>query len=60
MIQGAEGRGVRLVVNERLYTGSASAGAFCLGYSFDPATGIRTPLFRPIETGADHSCWPTN
>jgi prepilin-type N-terminal cleavage/methylation domain-containing protein len=52
VVPGAE-RGVRLVVNERPYTGPASAGAFCLGYSFDPATGTRTPLFRPIQTSPE-------
>jgi hypothetical protein len=51
VIPGAEGRGVRLVVNERPYTGPVSTGAFCLGYMQDPATGVRIPLFRPIQTG---------
>ena len=51
VIPGAEGRGVRLVVNERLYAGTRSAGAFCLGYIFDPVANVRVPQFRPIETG---------
>jgi prepilin-type N-terminal cleavage/methylation domain-containing protein len=52
VIPGAE-RGVRLVVNERPYRGPASAGAFCLGYSFDPVANTRTPLFRPIQTSPE-------
>jgi prepilin-type N-terminal cleavage/methylation domain-containing protein len=51
VIPGAEGRGVRLVVNEHPYTGPASAGVFSLGYAVDPVSHVRTPLFRPIETG---------
>jgi prepilin-type N-terminal cleavage/methylation domain-containing protein len=46
-----ENNGVRLVVNERPYTGSPSAGALCLGYMMDPVTNTRIPLFRPIQTG---------
>ena len=60
VIPGADGRGVRLVVNEHPYTGPASIGVFCLGYALDPATNIRIPLFRPISTGPDRSCWPTS
>ena len=44
-------RGVRLVVNERPYTGPASAGALCLGYAIDTVMNVRIPLFRPIQTG---------
>jgi len=51
VIPGAEGRGVRLVVNERPFTGPASAGAFCLGYALDPMTSLRFAIFRPIQTG---------
>jgi prepilin-type N-terminal cleavage/methylation domain-containing protein len=46
VIPGKDNEGVRLVVNENLYTGPASAGFFCLG---------KTPegfLFRPIEIGS--------
>ena len=46
-----ENLGVRLVVNERPYTGPASAGALCLGYAVDQASNVRIPLFRPIQTG---------
>jgi len=45
VIPGQGGQGVRLVVNENLYTGPASAGFFCLGRSAD------SYLFRPIEAG---------
>ncbi len=45
VIPGEAGRGVRLVVNENLYTGPASAGFFCLGRG---GNGYR---FRPIQAG---------
>jgi general secretion pathway protein J len=45
VIPGNGGAGVRLVVNENLYTGPASAGFFCLGPG---SPGYR---FRPIEVG---------
>ena len=52
VVPGEANRGVRLMVNEHPYTGPLSAGAFCLGYSMpDPASPIRVPLFRPVETG---------
>jgi general secretion pathway protein J len=46
-----EERGVRLVVNERVYTGPASAGALYTGLAIDPLTNMRVPLFRPVVTG---------
>jgi prepilin-type N-terminal cleavage/methylation domain-containing protein len=46
-----EGEGVRLVVNEHLYTGPASAGQFCIGRRFDPQSNMPVPLFRPIQIG---------
>ena len=52
VIRGEQGRGVRLVVNETVYTGPASAGMFCLGLVMDPALGVQTPRFRPIAIGA--------
>jgi len=52
VIPGENSLGVRLVVNERPYTGPASTGALCLGYTLDPITGQRTAVFRPIQTGA--------
>jgi prepilin-type N-terminal cleavage/methylation domain-containing protein len=52
VIPGAQGRGVRLIVNETLYTGPLSTGASCLGLFPDPAQGGATaPRFRAIEPG---------
>jgi general secretion pathway protein J len=51
VIQGEEGRGVRLVVNENVYTGPRSAGAFCLGPGVDPELGVATQRFLPISIG---------
>jgi len=51
VIAGADSRGVRLVVNEHPFTGPASTGVFCLGYTMDPSTSVRFPIFRPIQTG---------
>ncbi len=45
VIPGEGGKGVRLIVNENLYTGPASAGFFCLGRAGDVFQ------FRPIEAG---------
>jgi general secretion pathway protein J len=52
VIPGKNGEGVRLVVNENLYTGPASAGFFCVGRGPDPLSGVETFRFRPIEVGA--------
>jgi len=51
VIPGERGAGVRLVVNEHLYTGPLSAGAFCLGTALDQQFGVQVPLFRPIVVG---------
>ena len=51
VIQGEEGRGVRLVVNENVYTGPRSAGVFCLGPGPDPELGVATQRFLPISIG---------
>ena len=51
VIPGEEGAGVRLVVNEQLYTGPRGAGAACLGYGRDDQLGLVVPLFRPIAVG---------
>jgi general secretion pathway protein J len=45
------GQGLRLVVNERLYLGAASAGASCLGMAPAPETGLPVPRFAPVEIG---------
>jgi len=46
-----DGRGVRLVVNETVYTGPGSAGVFCLGPGPDPELGVVAQRFRPIAAG---------
>lgn len=51
VIPGENNAGVRLVVNEHLYTGPLGAGVFCLGRTPDPLSGIPVPRFRPIEIG---------
>jgi len=52
VIPGEQNRGVRLIVNETLYTGPLSAGASCLGLLPDPALGgALAPQFRAIEAG---------
>ena len=51
VIPGAAGRGVRLVVNEVLYTGPPAAGRFCMGFAPDPFTGAMTPRFAPVSAG---------
>ena len=39
--------GVRLIVNEHIYTGQPSTGRFCLGKPNGPV-----PVFLPVQTGA--------
>ncbi len=51
VIPGEEGKGVRLVVNELLYTGPRGAGTLCMGLGMDPNLGVAIPRFRPIEIG---------
>jgi prepilin-type N-terminal cleavage/methylation domain-containing protein len=51
VIPGDKGRGVRLIVNEALYTGPASTGASCLGIGPDPATGTVLPRFAAVVPG---------
>jgi prepilin-type N-terminal cleavage/methylation domain-containing protein len=51
VMPGAEGRGVRLVVNEHLYTGPLSTGRLCAGVLPDPATGATAILFQPVAIG---------
>jgi prepilin-type N-terminal cleavage/methylation domain-containing protein len=52
VIPGEKGIGVRLIVNERWYTGPRGAGLLCAGMSADPLTGTPVPLFAPIQIGA--------
>lgn len=51
VIPGENGQGVRLVVNEHLYTGGLGAGRFCLGIGMDPIAGVSLPQFPPVQTG---------
>jgi|SRR5271165_149016 len=48
-----DNEGVRLVVNELTYTGPRGAGAVCIGMGRDPITGQSSPLFVPIQIGAN-------
>ena len=49
VIPGEDNRGVRLIVNEILYTGPLGAGLLCLGRVPDPVVATGVPRFRPIE-----------
>jgi prepilin-type N-terminal cleavage/methylation domain-containing protein len=44
--------GVRLVVNENIYTGPRSAGRFSLGPGPDPELGVATMRYLPISVGS--------
>jgi prepilin-type N-terminal cleavage/methylation domain-containing protein len=46
-----EAGGVRLVVNENIYTGPRSAGRFSLGPGADPELGVATMRYLPISLG---------
>jgi general secretion pathway protein J len=48
VIPGEEGRGVRLIVNEWLYSGPLSAGGACAGITNIPGIGQQM-IFRPVE-----------
>ncbi len=52
VIPGEGGQGVRLVVNELVYSGPISAGRLCLGRSMDPLSARLATIFRPVETGS--------
>ncbi len=51
VLPGEDNRGVRLVVNELLYTGPFSVGPLCLGLGPHPGFGVAAPLFLPIQAG---------
>ena len=51
IIPGDQGQGVRLVVNEIIYTGSFGAGMLCLPAAPDPVTGASGPRFREPQAG---------
>ncbi len=63
VIQGEDGQGVRLIVNEIRYTSPPQTGQFCLGMLPDPASGLSVPQFAPIQAGpqsfvlADKLAW---
>jgi len=50
VIPGDRGRGVRLVVNELIYS-PRQAGATCVGSVPDPDRGVAMGAFRPIQVG---------
>lgn len=52
VIPGDQDQGVRLVVNEHLYTGPRAAGLFCLGAAPDPTTNTITTRYVPVQIGA--------
>jgi hypothetical protein len=52
VIPGDQGRGVRLVVNEILYSGPLSTGSLCVGVAPDPAGGLSVGRYRPVEIGS--------
>lgn len=54
VIPAAQGRGVRLVVNETPYAPSV-AGSFCQGVMTDPALGVMIPIFPPQPEATSHS-----
>ncbi|MGA2196625.1 MAG: prepilin-type N-terminal cleavage/methylation domain-containing protein [Bryobacteraceae bacterium] len=51
VIPGERDGGVRLVVNESLYTGYLGSAAFCTGVTPDAATGAPLPKFVPVAAG---------
>ena len=52
VIPGEENRGVRLIVNELLYSGIRSTEGLCLGITNDPTGGVR-PRFRPVQASSN-------
>jgi hypothetical protein len=50
VIPGEDSEGVRLIVNEHLYTGPRGAGRTCSGFGPD-AEGVQGPTFFPIQIG---------
>jgi prepilin-type N-terminal cleavage/methylation domain-containing protein len=52
VIPGENGEGVRLIVNEQLYSGPESTGMHCLGLRANPETQSQSVMFRPVAIGA--------
>jgi prepilin-type N-terminal cleavage/methylation domain-containing protein len=53
VVPGDQGRGVRLVVNEHLYSGPLSTRRFCSGVQADPIARTSAPLFYPVQIGGE-------
>jgi prepilin-type N-terminal cleavage/methylation domain-containing protein len=53
VIPGEDGQGVRLIVNERWYTGPRGAGLYCIGVGDSPDGGPPGPRFAPINIGPE-------
>jgi hypothetical protein len=53
VIPGENDEGLRLVVNEQSYTGPRGAGTLCVGMGHDPESGLPSPVFVPIQIGAN-------
>jgi hypothetical protein len=53
VIPGENEQGVRLIVNELLYSGPISTGAICLGQTTDSTLGGQITQFRPIQAGTN-------
>ena len=51
VIPGDNGEGMRLVVNEHLYTGPLATGSLCSGV-IPGETGAMVPQFVPVQTGS--------
>jgi prepilin-type N-terminal cleavage/methylation domain-containing protein len=51
VIPGENAEGVRLIVNEHLYSGPMSTGVLCLGLRSDPQSATTYPIFRPVAIG---------
>jgi len=51
VVTGEQGLGVRLIVNEILYTGPKSTGTLCAGTRSDPLADGVLPLFGPVAIG---------
>jgi prepilin-type N-terminal cleavage/methylation domain-containing protein len=52
VVPGQNGEGVRLVVNEAVYTGSRGAGLLCMPPAPDPLTGLMMTRFVEPQAGA--------
>jgi prepilin-type N-terminal cleavage/methylation domain-containing protein len=53
VVPGADGRGVRLILNERPYRGPFALGMLCGAPVMDRLTGLAQPLYAPIAVNGD-------